>query len=60
MLLEKSPADHLVDIYVNKEDELSGESDAEDRGVGANLDKYTGDKFSTCDATQRWMKWNSK
>ena len=59
-MISQAPADHLADIYADKEDELSDESDAEERGAGINLDKYTGQEFSTCGATQRWMEWNSK
>lgn len=59
-IIEQVPADHLADIYADKEDRQSSESDAEDRGVGTNLDNYIEHEFSTCDATQRWMEWDSK
>ena len=60
-VVKQVPADHLVDIYGDKEDRLSDKSDADEgRGMGTNLDKYTGYEFSTCDAVERWMEWNSK
>lgn len=52
-------ADCPADIYAEKGEELI-ESDAEDGGTGINLDKYTGPEFSTCDATGKWMEWNSR
>ena len=52
-------ADCLVDPHADKGEELI-ESDAEDKGTGTNLDKYTGPEFSTCDATRKWMEWDSK
>ena len=51
--------DCLADIYTDKGEELI-ESDAEDRGAGINLDKYTRHEFSTCDATKEWMEWDSR
>ena len=51
-------ADCLADIHADKGEELI-ESDAEDRGAGINLDKYIGSEFSTCDATGKWMEWDS-
>jgi hypothetical protein len=59
-VIKRAPADCLADIYVDKDDGLSGESDAEDRGTGTNLDMYTGHEFSTRNATGGWMEWNSK
>ena len=59
-VVKQLPADNLVNIYADKENRSSGESDAEDRGVGTNLDKYTGHEFSTRNAVERWMEWNSK
>ena len=56
-IVKQVPADYLVDIYGDKEDRLSDKSDADEgRGVGTNLDKYTGYEFSTCDAVERWME----
>jgi len=55
-----APADHLTDIYAERKDRLSGESDAENRGMGINLDVYTEHEFSSCDATRKWMEWDSK
>jgi len=52
-VIEQVPADHLADIYADKEDRQSSESDAEDSGVGTNIDNYIEHEFSTCDATQR-------
>ena len=53
-------ANQLADIYADRKDQESDESDAEDRGAGVNLDKYAIHPFATCDATQRWMDWNAK
>ena len=57
-VLKQTPAGSLAEIYTNDDGRLSDESDAEYRGTGANLDKYTGTEFSTCDATGGWMEWN--
>jgi len=57
-IIESAPADCLVDIYADKEGGLN-ESDAEDRGSGANLDIDTGN-FSMRDATRRWMEWDGE
>ena len=59
-MIKQAPAGSLADIYADKEDRLSDGSDAENRGAGTNLDRYTGHEFSTCDATQGWIEWNSK
>ena len=56
----QAPANQLADIYADRKDQESDESDAEDRGAGVNLDKYSIHPFATCDATQRWMDWNAK
>ena len=56
----QTPANHLADIYADRRDWVSDDSDAEDRGAGINLDKYALHPFATCDATQKWMEWNSK
>jgi hypothetical protein len=57
-IVESAPAGCLADIYADKEDGLN-ESDVEDRGAGINLDMYTG-RFSTRDATRRWMEWDGE
>ena len=59
-ITKQTPANHLANIYADKEDRLSDGSDSEDKGVRINLDKYTGYEFSTCDVTGRWMEWDSK
>jgi hypothetical protein len=59
-IIGRDPVDCLADIYADKDDGLSNESDVEDRGTGSNLDMYTGHEFSTCNATEGWMEWNSK
>jgi len=53
-VIGSTPADCLADIYADKWERLS-DSDTEDRGVGMNLDMYTGHEFSTCGATGQWM-----
>ena len=58
-VLRLIPAGSLAEIYAD-DSELLSESDSEDRGTGANLDMYTGAESSTCNATGRWMEWNSK
>ena len=58
-VIGSAPADCLADIYADKGERLS-ESDTEDRGVGMNLDTYTGHEFPTCGATGQWMNWDSK
>ena len=59
-VLRRTPAGCLTEIYADDVSELLSESDSEDRGTGTNLDKYTGDNFSTRNATRGWMEWNSK
>ena len=59
-VLKRNPAYSLAEVYADGDGGLSSESDAEDRGTGGNLDKYTGAEFSTCNATGEWMGWNSK
>lgn len=56
-IVESAPADSLADIYGGKEVDLN-DSDAEDKGVGINLDMYISN-FSTRDATRRWMAWDN-
>ena len=56
----QAPASCLVDIYADRGNWVSDESDAEDRGTGVNLDKYAVHPFATRDATQRWMQWNAE
>ena len=34
------------------------DSDAEDRGTGANLSDYLRKNFSVRDATKKWMEWD--
>jgi hypothetical protein len=56
-IIKRSPADCLSDIYADKDSRSSSDSDAEDRGTGANLDMYTGDKPPTHNASGGWMEW---
>ena len=59
-VVAQAPANHLADIYADREKWESDESDAEDKGAGTNLENYALHPFATCDATQRWMEWDSK
>ena len=59
-ILRCTPADSLAEIYADDDVGVSSESDTEGRGTGDNLDMYIGAEFSTCDATEGWMEWNSK
>jgi hypothetical protein len=59
-VIRRAPASSLAEIYGDQGDELLGESDTEEGGVGINLDLYTSHAFSTRDATRRWTEWNSK
>ena len=59
-VLNRTPPSSLADIYADEDDRLLNESDTEDRGTGANLNKYTVHDFSTRNATGGWMEWNSK
>ena len=59
-VVAQTPANHLADIYADRTNWQSDESDAEDRGGGINLDKYAVHPFATCDATQKWMEWDGK
>ena len=47
------------DVHADKEDN-SDESDAEDRGTGANLDIYIKSNFLVKDATKKWMEWDGE
>ena len=58
-IIERTPADSLADIYVDEGDGLSN-SDAEDRGTGANLSDYLRKNFSVRDATKKWMEWDGE
>jgi hypothetical protein len=59
-VIKCTPADCLADIYADEDSGSSSESDAEDKGTGANLDMYTENKLSANNATGRWMEWDSK
>jgi len=59
-VLKRTPTGCLAEIYADIDDGSPSESDSEDRGTGNNLDIYTGVEFSTCNATEGWMEWNSK
>ena len=59
-VIKCTPAESLGAIYADEDSGSSSESDTEDRGVGANLDMYTGEKFSSQDTPGGWMEWNSK
>ena len=59
-VLRCTPTGSLTEIYADDNSGLSSESDSENRGTGANLDMYTGAEFSTCNATEGWMEWDSK
>jgi hypothetical protein len=59
-VVAQTPANHLADIYADRRNQESEKSDSEDRGTGFNLDRYIVHPFAACDATQRWMEWDSK
>ena len=59
-VIDRTPADRLADIYADDDSGLLSESDTEDRRAGTNLDMYIGHEFSTHNATDGWMEWDSK
>ena len=51
MYLGALQQDCLADIYADDDSGLLSESDYEDRGTGANVERYTGAEFSSRNAT---------